>query len=75
MAQFVQGFVNRVLADLTTWGYYTTTTPGGVDETQLLSERDGAFHSDSSVRLACPPATDIACQSVVLLSPNLDGPP
>jgi brefeldin A-inhibited guanine nucleotide-exchange protein len=48
MAQFVQGFVNRVVTDLSAWSPYTGTSGagGGSGEGALLSERDGAFHSE-----------------------------
>jgi brefeldin A-inhibited guanine nucleotide-exchange protein len=45
MAQFVQGFVNRVFSDLSGWA--PSAAAGGVpSEGVLLSERDGAFHSE-----------------------------
>jgi brefeldin A-inhibited guanine nucleotide-exchange protein len=45
MAQFVQGFVNRVFSDLSGWA--PSAAAGGVPgEGVLLSERDGAFHSE-----------------------------
>ena len=48
VAQFVQGFVNRVVTDLSAWSPYTGGSggSGAAGEGALLSERDGAFHSE-----------------------------
>jgi brefeldin A-inhibited guanine nucleotide-exchange protein len=49
VTQFVQGFVTRVLSDLPSWSaaaaVVSAATSGGA-ESVLLSERDGAFHTD-----------------------------
>lgn len=54
VVQFVQSFVNRVLADLATFGFYSASGGGEADAAAasagLLTDKDGAFHSDSSVR-------------------------
>lgn len=64
VVQFVQGFVNRVLADLITFGFYSSAASGGAEGgesaagpgafTGAFTDKDGAFQlpSDSSVRVA-----------------------
>jgi len=46
VAQFVQGFVTRVLTDLPSWAPYAAGGAAGSEGGALLSERDGAFQSD-----------------------------
>lgn len=53
VVQFVQSFVNRVLGDLSTFGFYSATTSepnADAISAGLTAGKDGAFNSDSSVR-------------------------
>jgi len=66
VAQFVQGFLTRVMSDLPAWGGggYAAAQPGEAGAAHLLSERDGAFHSEDEDMPPTPPPAAAAAAAV-----------